>query len=275
MSFTCPNRARLSLPNVLRNIFASELAPQLRISSTRPLNRPPLPRQSIPGGRRTITTIPINSVPVASADKPQPSAPIEYEPSPASDTSEPEKQVLIDQLSAEETKSPASSKNTRRAKPESKKHSKKSSSDRDAIAKKPTSKNQTDEPPKPKKREQWEIQKDALKKKFPAGWAPAKKLSPDAIEGIRHLHSADPDKFNTAVLAQEFKISPESIRRILKSKWRPSATEAEKRRERWENRHERIWGHMAELGLRPKRETSIKAPAVLKEPKRKAIGDSA
>ncbi|KAE8393597.1 Required for respiratory growth protein 9, mitochondrial [Aspergillus alliaceus] len=106
--------------------------------------------------------------------------------------------------------------------------------------------------PKPKKKkEHWQIQKEALKKKFEGGWNPSKKLSPDAIEGIRHLHAAAPDRFTTPVLAEQFQISPEAIRRILKSKWRPSEHEMEDRRKRWEKRHDRIWSHLAELGLRP------------------------
>ncbi|EAS34194.3 mitochondrion organization and biogenesis protein [Coccidioides immitis RS] len=104
-----------------------------------------------------------------------------------------------------------------------------------------------------KKMEQWRLQKEALKKKFQEGWAPPKRLSPDAIEGVRELHQQNPQKFSTAVLAEHFKMSPEAIRRILKSKWRPSEKEMEKRRERWERRETRIWDHMSELGLRPLR----------------------
>lgn len=106
----------------------------------------------------------------------------------------------------------------------------------------------------PRKLEPWEIQKRALKKKFTDGWAPAKRLSPDAIEGVRSLHKQDPVKFSTPVLAEHFKISPEAIRRILKSKWTPTEKEMESKRVRWERREKRIWNHMAELGLRPKRE---------------------
>ncbi|KAL4793297.1 hypothetical protein BDV19DRAFT_366987 [Aspergillus venezuelensis] len=263
MSFTCPNSARVSLPNILRTIFSPELAPQIRIPSTRPFNRPPL-RLNTARNHSTITTVPLGSIPTASAHKPRSSAPIEYEPSTTPKNSKPEKQDLIDQLSAEDTSTKSPRSNTRRAKSEPKTKSEKPSSDRDAKPEKATSKKQSNEPPKPRKREEWEVQKQALKKKFPAGWAPPKKLSPDAMEGIRHLHSADPDKFNTAVLAQEFKVSPEAIRRILRSKWRPSATEVEKRRERWEKRHERIWSHMAELGLRPKRDNGFDPAAVLK-----------
>ncbi|KAJ5205219.1 Neugrin-related protein [Penicillium cf. griseofulvum] len=102
-----------------------------------------------------------------------------------------------------------------------------------------------------KKPESWQVQKAALKEKFAGGWNPPKKLSPDALDGIRHLHAKAPEQFTTAVLADEFEVSPEAIRRILKSKWRPSEDEMESRRKRWENRHDRIWSRMAELGLRP------------------------
>ena len=105
--------------------------------------------------------------------------------------------------------------------------------------------------PKNTRLEEWQVQKGALEKKFPTGWNPQKKLSPDALDGIRQLHATAPERFTTSVLAEEFKVSPESIRRILKSKWKPSGQEVESRRKRWERRHERIWSHMAELGLRP------------------------
>ncbi|EEP81540.1 predicted protein [Uncinocarpus reesii 1704] len=117
----------------------------------------------------------------------------------------------------------------------------------DPIAEKKTTKKQP--------QQQWRVQKDALKKKFAEGWAPPKRLSPDAIEGVRELHRQNPQKFSTPVLAEHFKVSPEAIRRILKSKWRPSEKEMEKRKIRWEKRKDRIWDHMSELGLRPRRET--------------------
>lgn len=104
---------------------------------------------------------------------------------------------------------------------------------------------------KKKKPEPWQIQKKALKKKFPAGWNPPKRLSPDALDGIRHLHDTAPERFTTAVLAGQFKVSAEAIRRILKNRWTPSEADMEKRRQRWERRHERIWSQMHELGLRP------------------------
>jgi Neugrin len=103
-------------------------------------------------------------------------------------------------------------------------------------------------------REHWQIQKDALKIKFgEQGWSPRKKLSPDTMEGIRALHEQFPQKYTTPVLAEQFKVSPEAIRRILKSKWRPSPEKTEERRGRWAKRHDRIWDAQAEMGLRPKR----------------------
>ena len=110
---------------------------------------------------------------------------------------------------------------------------------------------------KPKKRlEPWQAQKAALDKKFgDEGWNPRKKISPDAMDGIRALHEEDPERWSTPVLAEHFKVSAEAIRRILKSKWKPkNDDEAQKRRERWARRYDRIWDHQAELGLRPQRE---------------------
>ncbi|EXJ63958.1 hypothetical protein A1O7_00293 [Cladophialophora yegresii CBS 114405] len=110
---------------------------------------------------------------------------------------------------------------------------------------------------KPKKKlEPWQAQKGALEKKFgDEGWKPRKKLSPDAMDGIRALYEEDSERWSTPVLAEHFKVSPEAIRRILKSKWKPkSDEEAQKRKQRWARRHDRIWDHQAELGLRPPRE---------------------
>jgi hypothetical protein len=102
-------------------------------------------------------------------------------------------------------------------------------------------------------KEEWQIQKVALKEKFPEGWRPRKRLSPDALDGIRALHSQFPEQYTTDVLAQHFEVSPESIRRILKSKWMPSPEEETRRQERWFNRGKNIWGQMAELGKKPPR----------------------
>ena len=105
----------------------------------------------------------------------------------------------------------------------------------------------------PPKRELWQIQKAALKEKFPEGWMPAKRLSPDALAGIRALHAQMPARYTTEVLADNFKVSPEAIRRILKSKWRPDSEEESDRERRWVKRGEEVWSRKAELGLKPPR----------------------
>jgi Neugrin len=72
----------------------------------------------------------------------------------------------------------------------------------------------------------------AMRRDFPDGWSPPRKLSREAMEGLRELHRFDPEKFNTPVLAEKFKISPEGVRRILKSKWSPSREKRMKLAER-------------------------------------------
>jgi hypothetical protein len=109
-----------------------------------------------------------------------------------------------------------------------------------------------DETPTEPERPAWQIQKAALKEKLGGqAWNPRKKLSPDTMEGIRHLHSTEPTKFTTPILAQHFKVSPEAIRRILKSKWQPSDEEYEARMQRWSKRGERIWTNLVEMGVKP------------------------
>ncbi|RDW82279.1 hypothetical protein BP6252_03391 [Coleophoma cylindrospora] len=99
---------------------------------------------------------------------------------------------------------------------------------------------------KPARREPWQIQKSALKEKFEGGWQPMKKLSPDALAGIRALHSQMPDVYTTAALADNFQVSPEAIRRILKSKWTPGQEEEIDRQKRWFKRGEKVWTRWAE-----------------------------
>ncbi|KAK5119286.1 hypothetical protein LTR85_007642 [Meristemomyces frigidus] len=105
--------------------------------------------------------------------------------------------------------------------------------------------------PKPKK-EVWQVQKGALEHKFgETGWQPRKRLSPDTLEGIRALHASDPAAYSTETLSEHFRVTPEAIRRILKSKWRPDDEETEDRRNRWERRGVKKWQDMAEQGARP------------------------
>ncbi|KAL5522981.1 RRG9 [Sanghuangporus sanghuang] len=67
--------------------------------------------------------------------------------------------------------------------------------------------------------------RQTMKKRFPEGWNPPRKLSREAMEGLRTLHRHDPETFSTPVLAERFRISPEAVRRILKSKWGPNKDE--------------------------------------------------
>ncbi|KAI1471059.1 uncharacterized protein F4812DRAFT_412597 [Daldinia caldariorum] len=103
------------------------------------------------------------------------------------------------------------------------------------------------------KKEPWQIQKEALKEKFPEGWAPRKRLSPDALDGIRALHAQFPEEYTTPVLARKFEVSVEAIRRILRTRWRPNPDEEVERQERWFKRGKNIWTQMAALGTKPPR----------------------
>ncbi|KAI1781010.1 hypothetical protein F4818DRAFT_397480 [Hypoxylon cercidicola] len=105
----------------------------------------------------------------------------------------------------------------------------------------------------PPKKEDWQVQKSALREKFPSGWSPRKRLSPDALEGIRALHAQFPEDYPTEVLAAKFAVSPEAIRRILRSRWTPRPDEEEARQERWFNRGKNIWSQLAALGRKPPR----------------------
>ncbi|KAH9864883.1 hypothetical protein IAQ61_008828 [Plenodomus lingam] len=117
----------------------------------------------------------------------------------------------------------------------------------DTIAEDPLSP-QSFEPRKP----DWRAQKAALKAKLNGeAWNPRKKLSPDTMEGIRHLNATQPSRFTTPVLAEHFKVSSEAIRRILKGKWRPNDEEYEDRMRRWDKRGERIWSNLVEMGVKP------------------------
>ena len=110
-------------------------------------------------------------------------------------------------------------------------------------------KEKEDEEWTPPPREHWQIDKEALKAKFPEGWNPLKRLSPDALAGIRALHAQDPAQYTTKVLANSFEVSPEAMRRILKSKWSPDAEEESDRRRRWQNRGKSVYTRYVELGV--------------------------
>ena len=107
--------------------------------------------------------------------------------------------------------------------------------------------------PRPQTAEEWRLQKAKLKEKFPDGWKPRKRLSPDALAGIRALNAQFPDVYTTQNLADRFEMSAEAIRRILKSKWQPDEEEDRERQERWHRRGMQIWETKAALGVKPPR----------------------
>ncbi|EAQ84017.1 hypothetical protein CHGG_10421 [Chaetomium globosum CBS 148.51] len=116
----------------------------------------------------------------------------------------------------------------------------------------------------PKTKEPWRIQKEALAKKFPEGWKPRKKLSPDALVGIRMLHQQFPDEYTTETLAQKFEVSPEAIRRILKAKWVADPETEVERQARWHNRGKQVWTKWAALGKKPPRKW--RAEGIVRDP---------
>jgi hypothetical protein len=65
------------------------------------------------------------------------------------------------------------------------------------------------------------LHREKMKRSFPEGWSPPHKLSRQAMDGLRALHSHDPEMFSTPTLAEKFRISPEAVRRILRSRWEP------------------------------------------------------
>eukprot|EP01080_Neovahlkampfia_damariscottae_P004408 gene4408-7783_t len=51
-------------------------------------------------------------------------------------------------------------------------------------------------------------------------WDPTRKLSREEMEELKSLSKKDPLTYNFQFLSTKFKISPESVKRILKSKFR-------------------------------------------------------
>lgn len=110
--------------------------------------------------------------------------------------------------------------------------------------------------------EPWKLEKAAAARKYgDRGYNPFKRLSPEAMEGLRALHSTDPVEFSTARLAERFEISPEAVRRVLKSKWKKTADEIAKQNARWENRGDTIFMAKVESG-------DIKTKSMIKHERR-------
>ncbi|KAJ5175859.1 Required for respiratory growth protein 9 [Penicillium canariense] len=251
MATQCTASAKMALPSLLRSVFYPEFTCNLRASSLRQDSRPTAKLQQLRPFSSTARAyqIQIKQSQHATTTLATPQSSSFSTPSSPSSATEP----TTNPDSPPHETAPVSS--TKREKT-SRGSSKKDGKERKGLSKDRKFDSAKKIPWKKTKPDPWQTQKDALEKKFPTGWNPPKKLSPDALEGIRHLHATAPERFTTSVLAEEFKVSPEAIRRILKSRWRPSEAETESRRQRWEKRHERIWSRMAELGLRPSTKAS-------------------
>lgn len=100
----------------------------------------------------------------------------------------------------------------------------------------------------------WAQHRASMKTKFPDGWAPPRKISRAAMDGLRALHAHEPDTFTTPVLADKFRISPEAVRRILRGKWQPTQEqrvrllERERRHRQDHIRSKRAMGRTGEAG---------------------------
>lgn len=66
-----------------------------------------------------------------------------------------------------------------------------------------------------------------MKSLFPGGWNPPRKLERSEMNTIRRLHAVDDIAWSTPNLAEKFRVSPEAIRRILRSNWRSDDEEDE------------------------------------------------
>ncbi|QLG74222.1 hypothetical protein HG535_0G01060 [Zygotorulaspora mrakii] len=86
----------------------------------------------------------------------------------------------------------------------------------------------------------WQKQVLALKRKFKGEkWNPSKKVSREEMESMRLLKNQFP-QITARELSARYKVSPEAIRRVLKSKWQPSERESIRLHERWKRRGVRI-----------------------------------
>lgn len=85
-----------------------------------------------------------------------------------------------------------------------------------------------------KNKPEWEKREESLRKRY-GEWNPTRKLSRQQIADIRSLKEQWP-LMKTKQLADHFHVNPESIRRILKSKWIPNEDEIKDLNERAEKR---------------------------------------
>ncbi|KAJ1964228.1 Required for respiratory growth protein 9 mitochondrial [Dipsacomyces acuminosporus] len=76
----------------------------------------------------------------------------------------------------------------------------------------------------------WQRRKIELKIKHPGeDWDPTKKIARSSMEKIRLLNAEFPDVWTMKRLSEQFRVSQESIRRILKSSFKPTDQQIEER----------------------------------------------
>lgn len=92
---------------------------------------------------------------------------------------------------------------------------------------------------------EWTKRDESIRKRY-GEWNPTHRLSRQQIQDIRNIKDKMPH-MKTIELSNHFKISPEAIRRILKSNWIPSETEEERIRLRGEKRKEESLVHKKEM----------------------------
>lgn len=114
-------------------------------------------------------------------------------------------------------------------------------------------------PPPPRNPPQWLKHRTTLRENFPTGWAPPKRISREAIDLLRVLQQSDPTLYTTPVLAERFKISPEAVRRILKSRFVLDQGERLRRETKRKAERLRMLAEQAVLGDGPAAEARVGA----------------
>ncbi|KAK6535341.1 Required for respiratory growth protein 9 mitochondrial [Orbilia ellipsospora] len=103
----------------------------------------------------------------------------------------------------------------------------------------------------------WQRHKDAVRDKLGGSqWKPFSRLSPAAVATLKQL-KAENKGMKVEEFAPIFKISPDAMRRILRSKWTPTAKEEESRMERWKKRGDQVWQKWADDGMVETRESKL------------------
>ncbi|KAJ2848754.1 sister chromatid cohesion protein 1 [Coemansia brasiliensis] len=95
----------------------------------------------------------------------------------------------------------------------------------------------------------WQRRKIELKLKLGSQpWVPEKKIAVSSMEKIRLLNTEFPKEWTLQRLSEQFKISQESVRRILKSKFQPSKNHIEKRKRRQQQQQQQFQRRSEQAG---------------------------